>query len=315
MPIMELNTSATPFLLTGFVGLEKAHHWISIPLSVVYISILLGNGILLFLIRVDHNLHEPMYYFLALLATTDLGMTLVTMPTVLCVMWINHREVSHGICFLQAYFIHSLSMIESGILLAMAYDRFIAIRNPLRYTSIITNIQVLKIGVGVFMRGFVLILPPILPLYWFSYCRSHVLFHAFCLHQDVIKLACADITFNRLYPVVVVFSMVLMDCLIIFCSYILILQTVMSIASEEERSKALNTCVSHICCILVFYVTVFGLTFIHRFGKNVPHLVHIIMSYIYFLFPPFMNPIIYSIKTKQIRGSILQLFSLSPPRT
>eukprot|EP00071_Canis_lupus_P002111 XP_003433027.2 olfactory receptor 51B6 [Canis lupus familiaris] len=315
MPIMELNTSATPFLLTGFVGLEKAHHWISIPLSVVYISILLGNGILLFLIRVDHNLHEPMYYFLALLATTDLGMTLVTMPTVLCVMWINHREVSHGICFLQAYFIHSLSMIESGILLAMAYDRFIAIRNPLRYTSIITNIQVLKIGVGVFMRGFVLILPPILPLYWFSYCRSHVLSHAFCLHQDVIKLACADITFNRLYPVVVVFSMVLMDCLIIFCSYILILQTVMSIASEEERSKALNTCVSHICCILVFYVTVFGLTFIHRFGKNVPHLVHIIMSYIYFLFPPFMNPIIYSIKTKQIRGSILQLFSLSPPRT
>lgn len=312
---MELNTSATPFLLTGFVGLEKAHHWISIPLSVVYISILLGNGILLFRIRVDHNLHEPMYYFLALLATTDLGMTLVTMPTVLCVMWINHREVSHGICFLQAYFIHSLSMIESGILLAMAYDRFIAIRNPLRYTSIITNIQVLKIGVGVFMRGFVLILPPILPLYWFSYCRSHVLFHAFCLHQDVIKLACADITFNRLYPVVVVFSMVLMDCLIIFCSYILILQTVMSIASEEERSKALNTCVSHICCILVFYVTVFGLTFIHRFGKNVPHLVHIIMSYIYFLFPLFMNPIIYSIKTKQIRGSILQLFSLSPPRT
>nr|XP_025844221.1 olfactory receptor 51B6-like [Vulpes vulpes] len=315
MPIMELNTSATPFLLTGFVGLEKSHNWISIPLSVVYISILLGNGILLFLIRVDHNLHEPMYYFLALLATTDLGMTLVTMPTVLCVMWINHREVSHGICFLQAYFIHSLSMIESGILLAMAYDRFIAIRNPLRYTSIITNIQVLKIGVGVFMRGFVLILPPILPLYWFSYCRSHVLSHAFCLHQDVIKLACADITFNRLYPIVVVFSMVLMDCLIIFCSYILILQTVMSIASEEERSKALNTCVSHICCILVFYVTVFGLTFIHRFGKNVPHLVHIIMSYIYFLFPPFMNPIIYSIKTKQIRGSILQLFSLSPPRT
>ncbi|CAD7671764.1 unnamed protein product [Nyctereutes procyonoides] len=314
MPIIELNTSATPFLLTGFVGLEKAHHWISIPLSVVYISILLGNGILLFLIRVDHNLHEPMYYFLALLATTDLGMTLVTMPTVLCVMWINHREVSHGICFLQAYFIHSLSMIESGILLAMAYDRFIAICNPLRYTSIITNIQVLKIGVGVFMRGFVLILPPILPLYWFPYCRSHVLSHAFCLHQDVIKLACADITFNRLYPVVVVFSMVLMDCLIIFCSYVLILQTVMSIASEEERSKALNTCVSHICCILVFYVTVFGLTFIHRFGKNVPRLVHIIMSYIYFLFPPFMNPIIYSIKTKQIRGSILQLFSLSPPR-
>ncbi|XP_045671343.1 olfactory receptor 51B6-like [Ursus americanus] len=314
MPIMELNTSATPFLLTGFVGLEKAHHWISIPLSVVYISILLGNGILLFLIRVDHNLHEPMYYFLAMLATTDLGMTLVTMPTVLCVVWINHREISHGTCFLQAYFSHSFSTIESGILLAMAYDHFIAIRNPLRYTSVLTNTQVIKIGAGAFVRGFVLILPPILPLYWFSYCRSHVLSHAFCLHQDVIKLACADITFNRLYPIVVVFSVALMDCLIIFCSYILILQTVMSIASGEERAKALNTCVSHICCILVFCVTVFGLTFVHRFGKNVPDLVHVTMSYIYFLFPPVMNPVIYSIKTKQIRSGILQLVSLSPSR-
>ena len=102
-----------------------------------------------------------------MLATADLGMTLVTMPTVLCIVWINHREISHGTCFLQAYFIHSLSTTESGILLAMAYDHFIAIRNPLRYTSILTNIQVIKIGVGVFMREFVLFLPPILPLYGF----------------------------------------------------------------------------------------------------------------------------------------------------
>lgn len=253
---MELNTRAPTFLLTSFMGLEKAHHWISILLSVIQIAILHGNGILLFLIRVGHNLHEPMYYFLAMLATTDLGMTLVTMPTVLCAMWTNHREISHGSCFCQACFIHTFSVIESGILLAKAYDQFVAIHNPLRYTSILTNTQMIKIGVGVFMKGFTVILPPIFPLDWFSYCRSHFLSHAFCLHQDVIKLACADITFNCLYPIVMVFSMVLMDCLIIFCFYILILKTVMSIASGEEESKALNKCASHICCILVFYVTV-----------------------------------------------------------
>ncbi|KAF0877316.1 O51B6 protein, partial [Crocuta crocuta] len=298
--VSELNTSATPFLLTGFMGLEKAHHWITILLSVIYISILHGNGILLFLIRVDHNLHKLIYYFLAMLATTDFGMTLVTMPTMLCVMWINHREIRHGSCFLQAYFIHSFSIIESGTLLAMAYDRFVAICNPLRYTSILTNTQVIKIGVGIFMREFVLILPPILPLYWFSYCRYHVFSHAFCLHQDVIKLACADIIFSQLYPIVVVFSMLLIDFLIIFCSYILILKTVMSIASGKKRYKALNTCVSHICCILIFYVTVLGLTFIHQLGKNVPQLIHITMSYIYFIFPPFMNPVTYTTKTKQV---------------
>ncbi|XP_024430443.2 olfactory receptor 51B6 [Desmodus rotundus] len=311
---MWLNTTASPFLLTGFPGMENAHHWISIPLLVVYISILIGNGTLLFLIRDDQNLHEPMYYFLAMLAATDLGVTLTTMPTVLRVLWLNHREIGHGTCFSQAYFIHTLSIVESGVLLAMAYDRFIAICNPLRYTSILTNTRVMQIGMGVLTRAGLSIMPIIIRLHWFPYCRSHVLSHAFCLHQDVIKLACADITFNRLYPVVVVFTMVLLDFLIICFSYILILKAVMGIASGEERAKALNTCVSHICCLLVFYVTVVGLTFIHRFGKHAPHVVHITMSYIYFLFPPFMNPIIYSIKTKQIRNGIIRLFFLPHTR-
>ena len=124
-----------------------------------------------------------------------------------------------------------------------------------------------------------------------------------------MKLACADITFNRIYPVVLVALTFFLDALIIVFSYVLILKTVMGIASGEERAKALNTCVSHISCVLVFYITVIGLTFIHRFGKNAPHVVHITMSYVYFLFPPFMNPIIYSIKTKQIQRSILRLLS------
>ncbi|XP_031240325.1 olfactory receptor 51B2-like [Mastomys coucha] len=304
------NISAVPFLLTGFPGLEAAHHWISIPFFVIYISVLLGNGTLLCLIKDDHNLHEPMYYFLAMLAGTDLTVTLTTMPTVMAVLWVNHREIRHGACFLQAYVIHSLSIVESGVLLAMSYDRFVAICTPLHYNSTLTNSRVIAIGLGVVLRGFLSLVPPILPLFWFPYCRSHVLSHAFCLHQDVMKLACADITFNRIYPVVLVALTFFLDALIIVFSYVLILKTVIGIASGEERAKALNTCVSHISCVLVFYITVIGLTFIHRFGKHAPHVVHITMSYIYFLFPPFMNPIIYSIKTKQIQRSVLRLLAV-----
>ncbi|XP_004717133.1 olfactory receptor 51B2-like [Echinops telfairi] len=303
------NTSAASFLLTGFPGLEAAHHWISIPFCAVYFSVLLGNSTLLYLIKDDHTLHEPMYYFLAMLAGTDLMVTLTTMPTVMGVLWMNYRKIYPGACFMQAYFIHSLSVVESGVLLAMAYDRFIAIRNPLRYTSVLTNTRVVKLGVGIFLRGFMSIVPLIVRLFSFSYCHSHTLNHAFCLHQEVMKLACADITFNRIYPVILVSITFFLDSLIILFSYILILKTVMGIASAEERAKALNTCMSHICCVLVFYVTVIGLTFIHRFGKNVPHVVHIIMSYVYFLFPPLMNPIIYSIKTKQIQSGIRRLLS------
>ncbi|XP_004433951.1 PREDICTED: olfactory receptor 51B2-like [Ceratotherium simum simum] len=304
------NISAAPFLLTGFPGLEAVHHWISIPFFAVYISVLLGNGILLYLIKNDHSLHEPMYYFLAMLAGTDLMVTLTNMPSVMGALWLNQWEMSHGACFLQAYFIHSLSIVESGVLLAMAYDRFIAICTPLRYNSILTNYWVMKVGLGVLMRGFLSLLPPVLPLYWFPYCRSHVLSHAFCIHQDVMKLACADITFNQIYPVFLVALTFFLDALIILFSYILILKTVVGIASGEQRAKALNTCISHISCVLVFYITVIGLTFIHRFGKNAPHVVHVTMSYVYFLFPPFMNPIIYSIKTKQIQKSIICLFSV-----
>ncbi|KAM9220650.1 LOW QUALITY PROTEIN: olfactory receptor 51B2-like [Dugong dugon] len=303
------NISVAPFLLTGFPGLEAAHHWISIPLFAVYFSVLLGNGTLLYLIKDDYSLHDPMYYFLAILAGTDLMVTLTTMPTVMGILWLNHREISQGTCFLQAYFIHSLSIVESGILLAMAYDHFIALRNPLRYTSILTNSRLVKLGVGTFMRGFISILPVIMCLFSFPYCHSHTLSHAFCLHQEVMKLACADITFNRIYPVILVPLTVFLDSLIILFSYILILKTVMGIASGEERAKALNTCISHIGCVLIFCVIVIGLSFIHRFGKNVPQVVHIIISYVYFLLPPLMNPIIYSIKTKQIQYDILHLLS------
>ncbi|KAL2806646.1 olfactory receptor 51B2 [Daubentonia madagascariensis] len=303
------NISEPPFLLNVFPGLEKAHHWISIPFFAVYVCILLGNGMLLYLIKDDQSLHEPMYYFLAMLSGTDIMVTLTTMPTVMGVLWVNHREISHAGCFLQAYFIHSLSIVESGTLLAMAYDRFVAICSPLRYASILTHMHVVKLGVGIFLRGFVSIMPVIVRLFSFSYCHSHVLSHAFCLHQEVMKLACADITFNRLYPVILICLTVFLDSLVIVFSYILILKTVMGIASGEERAKALNTCISHISCVLIFYVTVIGLTFIHRFGRNVPEVVHIIMSYVYFLFPPLMNPIIYSIKTKQIQCSLVCLFS------
>lgn len=190
----------------------------------------------------------------------------------------------------------------------MACDRFIAICIPLRYSSILTKSWVVKVGLGVLMRGFVSLVPPILPLYWFPYCHSHVLSHAFCLHQDVMKLACADITFNRVYPVILVALTFFLDALIILVSYILILKTVMGIASGGERAKALHTCVFHVSCALVFYLTVIGLTFIHRFGRRAPHAVHMTMSYVYFLFPPFMNPLIYSVKTKQIQRRIIRLF-------
>nr|XP_028581358.1 LOW QUALITY PROTEIN: olfactory receptor 51G1-like [Podarcis muralis] len=294
------------FLLTGFPGLEYAYRLISLPFCFIYMTVILGNCTILHVIRTDSSLHEPMYYFLAMLALTDLGLGLTTLPTVLGIFWFHAREIPFSACFTQLFFIHSLSLVESSVLLSMAFDRFVAICNPLRYGSILTTQRIVTMALAFAFRSFSLIVPLPLLLRRFHYCRTNVLSHSYCLHLEIMKLACSDIIVNHIYGLTVVAFTVGIDSLLIFLSYVFILKTVLSIASREERLKAFNTCVSHICAVLLFYVPMIGLSLIHRFGERAPHIVHILMSYVYLLAPPLMNPVVYSIKTKQIRQRILK---------
>ncbi|XP_054830257.1 olfactory receptor 51G1-like [Eublepharis macularius] len=310
LPLGNTSFSPTTFLLTGFPGLEYAHRWISLPFCFIYLTVILGNCTILHVIRTDSTLHEPMYYFLAMLALTDLGLCLSTLPTVLGIYWFDSREIPFNACFAQLFFIHSLSLVESSVLLSMAFDRFVAICNPLRYGSILTTQRILKMGLTFVSRSFALIFPLPFLLRRFQYCRTNVLSHSYCLHLEIMKLACSDIIVNHIYGLTVVAFTVGTDSLLILVSYIFILKTVLGIASKEGRLKAFNTCVSHICAVLLFYVPMIGLSLIHRFGERAPHIVHILMSYVYLLAPPLMNPIVYSIKTKQIRQRIFKKLCL-----
>ncbi|XP_059035710.1 olfactory receptor 51V1-like [Mustela lutreola] len=303
-----INSSV--FILTGFPGLDQYYPWFSIPFSSIYAVVFLGNCLVLHVIWTEQSLHEPMFYFLAMLALTDLCIGLSTVHTVLGVLWGLSQEIGLDACISQTYFVHGLSGTESGVLLAMAFDRFIAICNPLRYTSILTNNRVIHVMVAILMRSALSILPVIIRLKFFHYCRPHILSHSFCLHQDLLRLACSDIRFNSFYALALVICNFLLDAVLILISYVFILHTVLAIASREERLKSLQTCVSHICAVLVFYIPIIGLTMVHRFGKHLSPFVHVLMGNIYILFPPLMNPIIYSVKTQQIRSRIKQWFSL-----
>jgi olfactory receptor len=190
----------------------------------------------------------------------------------------------------------------------MAFDRFVAICRPLHYASILTHTVIVRIGLASLGRSVALIFPLPFMLKRFPYCGSLVLSHSYCLHQEVMKLACADIKANSIYGMFVIVSTVGVDSLLILFSYALILRTVLSIASRAERLKALNTCVSHISAVLLFYTPMIGLSVIHRFGKQAPHLVQVVMGFVYLLFPPVMNPIVYSVKTKQIRDRVAHAF-------
>uniref|UniRef100_A0A8C8VJN8 Olfactory receptor n=1 Tax=Pelusios castaneus TaxID=367368 RepID=A0A8C8VJN8_9SAUR len=297
------------FFLTGIPVNEDIRVWISIPFCFMYVISILGNSVILFIIKTDPSLHEPMYIFLSMLAITDLGVSISTMPTTLGIFWFNSREINHNTCFAQLFFIHSFTLSESSVLLCMAFDRFVAICNPLRYASILTPPRIAKMGLVSLLRGVVLICPLPILLKKHRYCQTSILTHSFCLHQEVMKKACSDIRVNIIYGFFLTVASRGLDFLLILLSYVMILKTVLSIASHTERLKALNTCFSHICIVLFFYTSEISLAVIYRFVKNYSSLVEIVMGIIYLFIPPLMNPIVYCVKTKPIRVSIIRVVS------
>ncbi|XP_053561646.1 olfactory receptor 51E1-like [Bombina bombina] len=310
--MLALNSSHMPslFHLAGLAGMEDAYKWISVPFCLMFLTSIGGNGLILIVITRDYRLHQPMYLFLSMLSVTDMLFSLITCPSVLTIFWFHIQRIRSDLCLLQMFFIHSLSVIESALLVAMAFDRFVAICHPLRYSSILTNSAVTNIGLASAIRGTVIHIAPVSSLTFLPYCKGNYLSHSYCLHQDVMKLACDGTNiFNIMYGLMVVLCTVTIDMFLIVLSYILIIKTMITITSEKARYKAFNTCISHLCAVFIFFVPMVALSMIHRFGTNVSHFLKASMANIYLLAPPMLNPIIYSIKSKQIRGGFYRTFS------
>ncbi|XP_053876932.1 olfactory receptor 52L1-like [Malaclemys terrapin pileata] len=309
------NSSLRPptFLLVGIPGLESTQHLVGIPLCSMYIVALLGNGIVLIVIRTDPSLHEPMYFFLAMLTITDLVLSTSTLPKMLSVFWLGDREIEFHACLTQMFFVHASSLVESGILVAMALDRYVAICNPLRHAAILKTSMVAKIALLVLVRGLVVIAPLPLLLGKLPFCQAYIIHHSYCEHMAVVKLACADTTVNAAYGLVVALLVGGLDGMSIALSYVMILRAVFVLPSSQAQLKALSTCTSHVCIILVFYVPGLFSFLAHRFGQSVPLPVHILLVNLYLLMPPMLNPIVYGVKTKQIRSRVTRVFHVRGP--
>lgn len=297
------------FILMGIPGLEGEHIWISITFCLMYIIIFIGNGLIIHVIWIDTVLHQPMYFFLAMLAFVELGVSASTMPTVLGIFLFSIHDISFGGCLLQMFSMHSFTLMESGVLLAMSIDRFVAIYSPLRYTALLTIPRITGMGATIALRSVMLMLPLLFLLEGLPFCGHNTLTHSYCLHSDLIKLPCADTHPNSILGLFVITSTLGLDSLLIVVSYALILHTVVGIASGAGQWRALNTCVSHICAVLVYYVPMISLSLLHRFGHHLPSLLQTSMANAYLFFPPVVNPIVYSIKTKEIRNSIVRTLS------
>ncbi|NP_001377694.1 olfactory receptor family 51 subfamily E member 2 [Bos taurus] len=308
------NFTHATFVLIGIPGLEAAQFWIGFPLLSMYAVALFGNCIVVFVVRMERSLHSPMYLFLCMLAAIDLALSTSTMPKILALFWFDSREITFDACMTQMFFIHALSAIESTILLAMAFDRYIAICHPLRHAAVLNNTVTAQVGLVAVVRGSLFFIPLPLLIERLAFCQSNVLSHSYCVHQDVMKLAYADTLPNVVYGLTAILLVMGVDALFISLSYFLIIRTVLQLPSKSERAKAFGTCVSHIGVVLAFYVPLIGLSVVHRFGNSLHPIVHVLMGDVYLLLPPVINPIIYGAKTKQIRTRVLAMFKISCDR-
>ncbi|XP_012514447.1 PREDICTED: olfactory receptor 52A5 [Propithecus coquereli] len=297
------------FTLVGIPGLEAMQCWIGIPFCGMYLIAVIGNSLILVIIKYENSLHIPMYIFLAMLAATDIALSTSILPKMLGIFWFHLQDISFDACLLQMWLIHSLQAIESGILLAMALDRYVAICDPLRHATIFSQQFLTRIGVGVIFRAAILIVPCLVLIKCrLKLFRTAVVFHSYCEHMAIVKLAMEDIRVNKILGLFVAFAILGFDIIFITLSYVQIFITVFQLPQKEARSKALNTCIAHICVFLQFYLLAFFSFFTHRFGSHIPPYVHILLSNLYLLVPPFLNPIVYGVKTKQIRDQVVKVF-------
>ncbi|KAL4830484.1 hypothetical protein H8958_021332 [Nasalis larvatus] len=200
--------------------------------------------------------------------------------------------------------------MESDILLTMAFDRYVAICVPLRHSAILTmKVLISIIMVVTIPASVIIIMCPLLIKLCLKHFHATAISHSYCEHVAVVKLAAENVRADKAYGLFVAFSVLGFDVIFIFLSYAFIFQAVFKLPKKEAQFKAFNTCTTHIFVFLHFYIPTFLISFIHRYGFSVALYVHILLSNFYLLAPPLLNPIVYGVKTKQIREGAIKMFT------
>ncbi|XP_014645646.1 PREDICTED: olfactory receptor 52D1-like [Ceratotherium simum simum] len=275
----------------------------------MYLLAVIGNGLVMAVVAWDKSLHEPMYLFLAMLALNDVLLCSVTVPKTLLILWQGSSPSTFPACLTQMFFVHALFLSESAVLLAMAFDRYVAICSPLRHATLFTGSLIGKMGLALVARSVAVVTPGVLLILRLQFCQSNIIHHTYCENMGIAKVACNSIALNNIYGLTAALLTTGLDFVFIFLSYWLILRTVFQQPSREARTKAFGTCGAHICVILIFYTLAFFSFFTHRFGNRVPSHALILLANLYLLVPPTVNPIVYGVKTKEIRMRVLGLCS------
>nr|XP_005906755.1 PREDICTED: olfactory receptor-like protein DTMT [Bos mutus] len=300
------QTIVSEFLLLGLPIRPDQRDLFYTLFLAMYVTTVLGNLLIMFLIRLDPHLHTPMYLFLSNLSFSDLCFSSVTMPKLLQDMQSHVPSIPYAGCLTQMYFFLFFADLESFLLVAMAYDRYVAICFPLHYTTIMSPRLCL----------FLVLLPWVLTTFHamlhtllmarLHFCEDNVIAHFFCDMSALLKLSCSDTRVNELVIFITGGLILVIPFLLIITSYAQIVSSTLKVPSAKGICKAFSTCGSHLTVVSLFYGTVIGL-YLCPSASNFT-VKETVMATMYTVVTPMLNPFIYSLRNRDMKGALGRVF-------
>uniref|UniRef100_A0A8D1RHU6 G-protein coupled receptors family 1 profile domain-containing protein n=1 Tax=Sus scrofa TaxID=9823 RepID=A0A8D1RHU6_PIG len=303
---MENQSSVSKFFLRGLpIPPEQQGVFFALFLG-MYLTTVLGNLLIILLIRLDPHLHTPMYFFLSHLALTDISFSSVTVPKMLMNMQTQDQSISYAGCITQTYFFLFFICLDDFLLTSMAYDRYVAICHPLHYTNIMRGgLCTLLVTVSWILSCAVALCHTLL-LAQLSFCAHNIIPHYFCDLGALLKLSCSDTSVNELVIFTVGLAVITLPLVCILVSYGCIGATILKFPSTKGICKALSTCGSHLSVVSLYYGTIIGLYFVPSSSTSSDK--DIVASVMYTVVTPLLNPFIYSLRNRDMKGALGKLF-------
>ncbi|XP_048372710.1 olfactory receptor 5V1-like [Sphaerodactylus townsendi] len=299
---MENSTTVAEFILMGVSDLPAVRFSLFAAFLFIYLITVMGNGTILLAVGADSHLHNPMYFFLTNLSLLDIFYPTATVPKMLESLLSENNIISFVGCILQVYFLVALAGTEVFLLAVMAYDRYVAVCDPLRYTVIMSKKACLQMVAGTWITGFLNSLLHTVLTFTLPYCKSNRVNQYYCDIPPILALSCGSTYLAEMVVLIVGGIFGVGSSLVTLVSYVYIISSILRIRSAEGKRKAFSTCASHLMVVCLFYGT--GIfTYIRPSSSHHPDQDRLV-SMLYGVITPMLNPLIYSLRNKEVKGAL-----------
>ncbi|OCT59549.1 olfactory receptor 11L1 [Xenopus laevis] len=298
-------TMLNELFLLGFQNLNCFRIPLFCLILLIYLLTLSGNMLTIVLVSTSHNLRSPMYFFLQQLSVCDLLQTACTVPLLLWTIINDGTTISVGGCITQFYFFNASESVECLLLTVMSFDRYLAICNPLRYTSLMNPKLCVKLTLIPWLLGFSIILITANAIATLQFCNQNTINHYFCDYFPLLELSCMDTFFVQTEAILQAVPVVFIPIILIIISYVFIIHTLLKIVSTTGRQKAFSTCSSHLIVVFLFYGSLIGI-YVVPSRKQSPTISKV-FSLLFTVVTPLLNPVIYSLRSKEMKEALKKM--------